>query len=90
MFAREVIMPVRMRSPVHLKCHRFQTAISVQNSYKEKSFIKTIHAETPENACKDTPAIKLHGHTVFTDAHMALVSKYTPSKPVSTHLIFSL
>lgn len=77
-------------SPVNLKYHRFRPAISAQNTYRavqREIFHKDDCADTPANVCKDTPAIKLHGHGVFTVAHITLMSKYTPSKPVSAHLI---
>lgn len=35
-FPEKVIMPVRMRSPVNLKCHRFQSAIAAQNIHLEQ------------------------------------------------------
>lgn len=43
--------------------------------------------DNPANVYTDTPAIKLHRHTVFTVTHITRMSKYTPFKPVSNHLI---
>ena len=78
MFPGKVIMPVRMRSPVNLKYHRFQSAILLQNTYRavwREISHKYGRADNPANVCKDTPAIKLPGHTVFTVAHTHTASR---------------